>query len=375
MSANRTAKQNVVGGLFNVVNFPNLPCSADNGYNGTCMTLSECTSTGGVQSGSCARGYGACCYYSTTECGASVYYNQTYLKNTAWPSTVSGTLDCEYKIYRINDNICNARFDFIEFEMGPPLHTDSTFSCQEGSTDIVTFTNAANMYNDMYLCGYNNGQHVYIDMGTPTSSPSYGTMKIHLDKSNWSSYNRKWNIMVSQIECGEAYTPPKGCGQFFYGNGGQGTILAYNYDQPNQEYWAKLKGSHTICIRREEGMCQIGYVPPSIKDDAYGLTITGGAPVVWGRKSCGKPQPGGGTCTDDWIKIPNASNTGNTPFANCDRYCGHRFCDAHNGCNSVDHMVQYSRQIPFEVKVEFSDHSTSNVLKGYKLNYWQSNCN
>ena len=37
--------------VFNVVKFPNDPCGAANGYNGTCFTNTECISRGGSSSG------------------------------------------------------------------------------------------------------------------------------------------------------------------------------------------------------------------------------------------------------------------------------------------------------------------------------------
>ena len=36
--------------VFNVVKFPNDPCGAANGYNGTCFTNTECISRGGLSS-------------------------------------------------------------------------------------------------------------------------------------------------------------------------------------------------------------------------------------------------------------------------------------------------------------------------------------
>ena len=34
----------------------------------------------------------------------------------------------------------------------------------------------------------------------------------------------------------------QGCDQYFFGNGGSGTIQAFNYDQPTPAYQAKLAG-------------------------------------------------------------------------------------------------------------------------------------
>ena len=40
----------------------------------------------------------------------------------------------------------------------------------------------------------------------------------------------------------------QGCGQYYYGNGGSGTLLAFNYDQPNFNYYAKLLGNSTFSV-------------------------------------------------------------------------------------------------------------------------------
>ena len=46
--------------LFSIIRFPNSVCAGD-ALNGTCYAAEECSSRGGVQSGTCASGYGVCC--------------------------------------------------------------------------------------------------------------------------------------------------------------------------------------------------------------------------------------------------------------------------------------------------------------------------
>jgi hypothetical protein len=48
--------------LFTIVQFPNEPCQTSEGVNGTCYHHLQCRSLGGISSGSCAQGYGICCY-------------------------------------------------------------------------------------------------------------------------------------------------------------------------------------------------------------------------------------------------------------------------------------------------------------------------
>ena len=68
--------------MFNVVTFPNEPCDSNGDKNGTCnfdnglsviisliicifcgtgYTKEECSDLGGIESGTCASGFGICC--------------------------------------------------------------------------------------------------------------------------------------------------------------------------------------------------------------------------------------------------------------------------------------------------------------------------
>ena len=157
------------------------------------------------------------------------------------------------------------------------------------------------------LCGYNTGYHVYLEMGAVGTSPSTKAyIKFDLDSANWKSYNRRWNILASQIECDRDYHAPQvrlewrkvnsnhgyyifsnitvkerkqlflrglficqGCLQYFFGNGGQGTVETFNYNQPTEAYVGHLNGDYSICIRREKGQCAIGWTPPKYSEEPY----------------------------------------------------------------------------------------------------------
>ena len=51
--------------LFQIVKFPNGPCNATSTTQGVCYTSDECNSKGGVNSGTCANGFGVCCVCKT----------------------------------------------------------------------------------------------------------------------------------------------------------------------------------------------------------------------------------------------------------------------------------------------------------------------
>jgi len=381
---NVTREEKQVGGLFSVVSFPNLACRTDNNLNGTCMTRSECTAVNGEVQGSCARGFGGCCFIRIQACGGDVRYNQTYVQNPDYPSAtmaISATEDreCVYRFYPPSSDTCNVRLDFAEFVMGPPDPKSSTWKCERGETDYVTVEHAdGNMRSGIHLCGHNTGHHVYLDMGTPSSSPGYAELKLFLDSTNYQTFSRTWNILASFIDCNTPYTPPRGCQRFFFGNLGTGIVEAYNYNQPIKAYAARLNGFHTVCIRREKGMCQISYVPPDVDTDDEGFAVNGDpASLFKGRVACKHPSP---VACASYIRITQGSATGITPYGfppggRCDRHCGRRLCDTHQGCTSSDHDVIISRVIPFRLEIELRPHSpTSYENRGYKLNYAQSAC-
>ena len=122
--------------LFSVVRFPNSVCAGD-ALNGTCYSAEECTARGGVQSGTCAGGYGVCCtckysnnalkcfklmllrfiFYLLVQkmCGESSSENCTYFQSSG---TEVG--QCRLKICPCNDNICQLRLDFQTFVINQP---------------------------------------------------------------------------------------------------------------------------------------------------------------------------------------------------------------------------------------------------------------
>jgi hypothetical protein len=383
-NATRDGKQ-VSGGIFSVISFPNLACEATNKLNGTCMTVSECNTANGEVLGSCAKGFGACCFIRMTSCGGDVRHNRTYLQNTNYPSSIeaesSSDRYCTYRFYRQSSDTCNVRLDFTEFNIGPPTRDGNTnWECVEGLTDYSKIRHADEIQRSgIALCGFNTGHHVYIDMGTVNSSPGYGELEIRLDTSSWTTFKRTWNILASFIDCGTPSTPPKGCDRYYYGNYGTGVVEAYNYNQPIKEYAARLNGYHTVCIRREKRMCQISYVPPDIDSDIEGFTVNGDPDSLFkGRNACNHPE-NPASCAA-YVRIPQGSNTGITPFnfppaGRCDRFCGRRLCFSHQGCDRSDHQVVTSRIIPFHLNIEMRPHSPITFEnRGYKLNYQQSQC-
>merc|ERR1711990_179234 len=102
--------------VFQVVRFPNDPCTVTGGpKNGTCYTAEECSNKGGTNGGSCASGFGVCCTF-TLNCGGTSSENCTYFDS----STSVNTGACRARICPINTNICQIRLDFSTFVITGP---------------------------------------------------------------------------------------------------------------------------------------------------------------------------------------------------------------------------------------------------------------
>merc|ERR1719510_978507 len=96
--------------IFQVVRFPNDFCKGTT-RNGTCFTAEECTSKGGTKEGTCASGFGVCCYF-TLACGGTASVNNSYIVQA---SATAVTSPCTYTICPCSTNICRIRFDLTTF--------------------------------------------------------------------------------------------------------------------------------------------------------------------------------------------------------------------------------------------------------------------
>ena len=105
--------------------FNNGPCSGGSGKNGTCYTAEECETKGGINSGTCAAGYGVCCtcklifyklnqrskffYFSVIlRCGDKSNENCTYFESTG-----SELGACSLKVCRCDSSVCQVNIFFL----------------------------------------------------------------------------------------------------------------------------------------------------------------------------------------------------------------------------------------------------------------------
>ena len=91
--------------VFQIVKFKNGDCPASDENRGVCFTEAECSSKGGVASGSCASGFGVCCVFTLSECGGMVTENNTYVQSADYPAAAPAGM-CMYDLNKCDSNIC-----------------------------------------------------------------------------------------------------------------------------------------------------------------------------------------------------------------------------------------------------------------------------
>merc|ERR1712115_220089 len=246
--------------IFNVVTFPNSACGATSGYNGTCYTAAECSSLGGTASGTCASSFGVCCVFSIS-CGSSSSANNTYAIISSY-STSTDSDPCTYKFCKTNSDVCKLRIDFDTMVLHGPFTISSTASADDGPRvgdcgyDSLTVTNPGGA-SPPVICGYNTGQHMWVP-----ASDSCNSINIDIDTGTTTT-TRKWQIKVTQYECGNMMMPLNDCLQ--YHPAATGTIATFNWDpstttvSSSQHHLSSQY--YDICIRRTRSYCSVCFSP------------------------------------------------------------------------------------------------------------------
>merc|ERR1712232_652749 len=253
--------------VFNVVTFPNSACGATNGYNGTCYTSSECSSLGGTASGTCASSFGVCCVFSIA-CGGSSSANNSYAVISFCPT---------------NTDVCKLRIDFDTMVLTAPATvtgTDNVVSLTVGDCiyDTLTVSNPGGSVPPT-ICGYNTGQHMFVPASTQCNQ-----INIDIDTLTTTT-TRKWQINVTQYECGNMMSPEQDCLQ--YHTSSSGTIASFNWDTSASSVAASQthlsSQYYDICIRRARSYCSVCYSPvvsSTTAASSFGLSATGPGPAL-----------------------------------------------------------------------------------------------
>merc|ERR1739838_169792 len=320
--------------LFNVVTFNNDACTTtsittqDGPRIGQCFTAEECTAKGGIASGGCAMGFGTCCLFTQNTCGGTVENNCTHIQNDGFPTALTGTAltalpNCNYQINKAQADVCQLRLDFLSFNIqagdfgaaaaGAAGPMDSLGGCRD-TFAVITSSSGGNY---PVICGQNEGQHMYIDIGpAETASATIGFTFIAL------AATRTWEIKVTQLECGNPMTPPGKCLQYHTGTAGQ--LTTFNY-AGNALHLADQ--DYNICIRQEMGMtCTVYTVCDAIAGQGLPFSLSNLDPAGLPASAKGLSDgacsgtaalPGGG----DYIQIAGSSEK---CFATTltNKYCG-----------------------------------------------------
>ncbi|XP_011501685.1 PREDICTED: uncharacterized protein LOC105365268 [Ceratosolen solmsi marchali] len=357
----------VVLSLFTLVRFENNVCMGVSGENGTCISPAECAQRGGLSSGICASGYGVCCIV-TVSCGQSTFDNNTYFVNPSYPSTFDGTDSCQLTIIKSHSDICQFRLDFVQFNVKGPETLNNLCTYDQF---IVSGGNPISP-----ICGNNNGNHMYIDVGTGPTNPV--TLSF---VTSGSGFDRSWRVRIAQIPCSSIFRAEEGCMQYYTGVSGQ--IKSFNYDPniglqlSNQDY--------SICIRMERNFCGIQYMTcddgskianpmanaMSMQQMMRSSSFTLSGNTINGQYTAMTDR----SCQNDWLMMPCAGNSGRLPSSqiSCvDRICGGAF----NTETSVNSTSIISTVKPFRLVFHTDGTEAPNDFgnRGFCLNYVQQPC-
>merc|ERR1711971_858026 len=323
-----TAKEAKAFSLFNVVTFQNDACTStsittqDGARIGQCFTAEECTAKGGLARGGCAMGFGTCCLFRQKTCGGTVENNCTHIQNDGFPTALDGTAltalpNCNYQINKAQADVCQLRLDFLSFNIqagdfgaaavGAAGPMDSLGGCRD--TFVVITSSGGGAYP--VICGQNEGQHMYIDIGpAETASATIGFTFIAL------AATRTWEIKVTQLECGNPMSPPDGCLQYHTGSAGQ--LTTFNF-AGNALHLADQ--NYNICIRQEMGMtCTVYTVCAAIAGQGLPFSLSNLDAAVPPAAATAKGASDF-LCTEDYIEISGSSEIcGASVLTN--KYCG-----------------------------------------------------
>ncbi|RXG57854.1 hypothetical protein Avbf_08243, partial [Armadillidium vulgare] len=229
-------------------------CKTPKGYIGKCLPHNICHKTKGTSEYSMDCGFHVCCINLINECEMAVMYN-----NTIWrkPEGGESKSSCSLKIFKLSKSICQIKLDLKEFELSEPTNG----SCRHDAI-VVSGQNVNSIIPR--LCGTASGDHLFIDVDNATGPVELNIVCI-------GEFQRKWDIIVSQIECTNPERPPANCLQ--YHTNTSGTFRSFNRKSIKSQYLNNL--NYAICIKKPAGFCSIQYEVS--KDQEFNLTnIDGG---------------------------------------------------------------------------------------------------
>ena len=142
-----------------------------------------------------------------------------------------------------------------------------------------------------------------------------------------SSGQARWDISVTQYQCGDETGGPPGCLQYFQGIT-SGSVASFNFRTDSMtvsDSSTHLSGQmYSMCFRRETGFCRICYSPRISRGipESYGLGVTNNM-VLFQTTRAESDE----FCTMDYLEIPHgvANTVTDSTATGIYRICGRIF--------------------------------------------------
>lgn len=124
-------------------------------------------------------------------CGETIRFNGTYFRNPGAPTPFSDSRACSVSVAR-QPNVCQIRLDFLKFDLDRP---------RSGVCENDRFVVSGQASNSIIppICGYNTGQHMYIDL----DQGGYGPLTLNVITIG--NRPRLFDIRVTYIHCNSVY--------------------------------------------------------------------------------------------------------------------------------------------------------------------------
>ncbi|XP_050729200.1 uncharacterized protein LOC127004942 isoform X2 [Eriocheir sinensis] len=198
---------------------------------------------GGTPSLPCEEGYyhfATCCVAIVRGCEGQAVNNMTY-----WiqPVQFSGGTTCRLLVPKLSQEICFIRLDLRTFQLASP----SDGRCDRDYLQVSGQNINAKVPT---LCGFNSGQHLYVGVGRVP-----GPLELAVT-TRGEEPRRRWEIEVTQVECGGERAPPDGCLQYY--TSPQGFFASFNYLPTGaSQYLNNL--NYAVCLARATAFCSVTY--------------------------------------------------------------------------------------------------------------------
>ncbi|XP_041983599.1 uncharacterized protein LOC121736462 [Aricia agestis] len=378
---NRVKRQNNPAGIFTVGNGEQC-LGQDRSTGGVCLSRNQCNTQGGKAIGFCGV-FATCC--SLNACDIRTNTKVAVFINPPLERENSG-LECSYNVEINNNNVCQMRIDFENFNLAPPTTVDPVenvtqrpgYTCRN---DIFQVTNLQ-AYSDTLpsLCGDNSGQHMYVRVNASTNSRSIRiNFKIADRNSQPNLPQATWKIKVTQLECfntlgkyrdgildaltsalpstplsstadrDEYLIAPPGCLQYYPDRSGY--FESFNYNRGVGPYIANLV--YATCFRRTSDVCGMKFTASTFEmayrdeSNLYLDTDCEMNPVTQGSAQSG-----------DHLSIPEA--------VSAEGLRGTKFC----GTSAADQIIASTPAGPLAVVFRSDNLVTDGVPEsGYRFTY------